>query len=397
MPTCIYCLRTKPDDAFEPEHVLPRALCGTGLNWTLRHEVCLSCNGKFSKFEAHWLRQAIEALARNFSGPITRNEKDRFDRAQPMEIDDLYIVNRGDHLVYEAGFGFPSDFQYRPQIIDTLDGLLDVVANETDGVALEKAIERTVRTGKFQITVPMWKKRDGEFLTATVELNPRRRRFQITQWTHESRASGIWLRSYPRESFLLHESMPATQITTRLALDHRRRLYLRSSNIETAVTFFDLFCCPTAPPRPTQHHEPGDQTVAFGISIDKSRVYRAVLKTGFNVFCYCFGADAARHADFQPLRDILLIEKVGEEKALHACRMDDGSDDDFPKSETGDDHRMQIDVTNEGYLRFRLRLFNAIGYYAHLGVVPVELRSSLHPRRIVVAYGAEGMREVNTW
>lgn len=92
MPQCIYCMKVKPEEDFDPEHVFSRGLCGAGANWTLATEVCRKCNGRFSAFEAHWMRQAIEATARNFHGLESRSEKTRFDRVQPVELDHLYIL-----------------------------------------------------------------------------------------------------------------------------------------------------------------------------------------------------------------------------------------------------------------------------------------------------------------
>ncbi len=116
MLRCIYCALNKPENAFQPEHVFSRGLCGPGANWTLTQEVCIRCNERFSSHEAHWMRQAVEATARNFYGLEGRSEKDRFDRVQPIEVDDCYLLNKGDSSVYEAGFAFPADHHFRPQI-----------------------------------------------------------------------------------------------------------------------------------------------------------------------------------------------------------------------------------------------------------------------------------------
>jgi hypothetical protein len=99
----------KPEYAFDPEHVFSRGLCGPGANWTLTQEVCGKCNARFSAYEAHWMRQAFEATARNFYGLEGRSEKQRFDRVQPIEVDDCYLLNKGDSTVYEAGLAFPAD------------------------------------------------------------------------------------------------------------------------------------------------------------------------------------------------------------------------------------------------------------------------------------------------
>jgi hypothetical protein len=190
MPQCIYCMKVKPSAAFDPEHVFSRGLCGTGANWTLTEQVCNSCNGRFSAFEAHWMRQAIEAMARNFHGPESRSEKQRFDRVQPMELDHLYIVNRDDPNVYEAGFGFPNDHHYRPQILDTPRGLLPLAASLEDGEALRDAVA-ALTWESVAVTIPAWHDRHSDWLIASVEPCSRAGALRLKTFSREPRPRGF--------------------------------------------------------------------------------------------------------------------------------------------------------------------------------------------------------------
>jgi len=400
LPVCIYCLHTKADDEFEPEHVLPRGFAGAGVNWTLTGEVCRQCNRHFSTFEAHWLRQAMESMARNFQGPVSRNERERFDRAQPVEIDDLYILLKGDPLVYEAGFAFPNDPHFRPQIIDTGKGVSCVVGRMDDVPSLKAGLDAMLLAERFDVTVPRWREGHSDWLIASVLRRQHSPHFVIEQWRRESKPSGLWLRGFPHDSFLAQREHSNAHMTARLAIDHRRRLYVRAANIEAAVSFFDLLLQPHAPIEKCPDIKPGDQTVAFSFQINLNHVYKAVLKTGFNLYCYLYGVEYARHSNFQLLREILLRDKKdnsGASLALRACRMEAGDTPDFPKSANTDEHRMQLDLAEDGILRFRLRLYDSFGYYAHLGVVPAEMRSAISTRRVSVRSATDGIREVDHW
>lgn len=389
---CIYCFEEKAASAFKPEHVLARALAGSGSNWTLTDCVCADCNSRFSRFEAHWTRQAIEGMARNFSGPQSRSGKDRFDRAQPLEANHVYLMRRGDPLVYEAGFAFPNEMHLRPQILETGAGLLCLTANADDGQRLEDALA-SIKSGRFAITVPN-RRRDGHWRVADVELSRAQRAFAVAGWRWTELPEGIWLRAFPA-SGLADRDHEEKSLTSRLALDHRGRLYLRAANLEAAVSFFDGFRQASADTADLSMGSAGDFWLTCRLEIDLTRVFRAVLKTGFNLFAHLFGAEAARNPTFAPLRLILLDDARGPKLALGACTFDDTDDADFPKPASLDEHRLQLDQTPEGLLRFRLRLFGHIGYCAYLGVVPPG--PALPTRRVIGAYGAGGMREVSAW
>jgi hypothetical protein len=77
--------------------------------------------------------------------------------------------------------------------------------------------------------------------------------------------------------------------TTRMALDHRSRLYLRAANIEAVPSFLNDLALNRftthVPPQPVA----GGQTMVFGFELDLVKIYQAVLKNGFNLFAYFFG------------------------------------------------------------------------------------------------------------
>ncbi|MDX7951815.1 hypothetical protein P7D22_11605 [Lichenihabitans sp. Uapishka_5] len=398
MPRCIYCTLDKPLDAFDPEHVFSRGLCGPGQNWTLGKEVCRKCNGRFSAFEAHWMRQAIEATARNFHGLQTRNDTTRFDRPQPVEIDDLYCVNKGDWIVYEAGFTFPADHHYRPQLIQTPTGLLCIAASIDDGEKLQAALNK-VNWQSVEVTIPFWQKRHTDFLIAEFEPRPRQG-YVLTSYKREQRARGLWLRDFPHDSLLKRDRFIDTEhtITTRMALDHRGRLYLRAANIETVPAFLNLWglqrFSTEVPPQPTGR---GEQTMVFGLHLDLVKIYQAVMKNGLNLFTHFYGAAAALDPTLDPLRRMLMDEPTNRKRVMQHCRVYDANPPDFPKSGNPLEHRMQLEMNTGGALYFRMRLFDALGYEAFLGMVPASLRNGFQTRRAVVDFTGAGICEVARW
>jgi hypothetical protein len=390
-------MKVKPEEAFDPEHVFSRGLCGTGANWTLATDVCSKCNGRFSAFEAHWMRQAIEATARNFHGLESRSEKTSFDRIQPVEIDHLYLLNDGDPLVYEAGFAFLADPHFRPQVIDTPTGLLPIAGSVEDGNALQKAIN-SIMWDSVAITIPTWHQHHDDWLIA--ELEPRRGYgLKLVSFARESKPRGLWLRSYPHDGLINGNLVRSPHsMSARLALDHRKRLYLRAANIEVTAGFLTrvaLNKMTDAPP--PQSKGPGRQTQAFGFELDLVKIYLAVMKNGFNLFAHMFGAEMARDSTFNSLRKMLLDEPINRTLVMQHCRMYDQDSADFPKSGNPKEHRLQLELNREGVLRFRLRLFDSLGYEALLAQLPYALRSGFQTKRVAVEYAGSGIREVGSW
>ncbi len=157
---CIYCGHSGPEAGFDNEHVFPRALCGSGENWTLVNRVCKACNNRFSRFDNELLQQAAETIARGFSGPLGRSARSAGGaRIQPLKINQLYVLNLNETRDYEGGFSFSSKFYFRPQMIDVGDGtLLNIVTGQSEILAFQDAVSRFVRESK-RFTLPRPKNR----------------------------------------------------------------------------------------------------------------------------------------------------------------------------------------------------------------------------------------------
>ncbi len=397
MPQCIYCMIDKPLQGFDPEHVFSRGLCGPGANWTLLQEVCRKCNSRFSAYEAHWMRQTIEATARNFYGLEGRSEKQRFDRTQPVEIDNLYILNKGDSTVYEAGFAFPADHHFRPQIVWLPSGLFCLATNPEDEKALRAALD-ALSWRSIAVTIPLWQKRHANWLIAEIDAKPGRG-FVITDYKKEGKPRGLWLRSFPHSGMMARNRLVDTDhvLSTRMALDHRGRLYFRAANIDAIPPFLnDLFQSRfTCDPPPNQ--VAGNQTVVFGLALDLVKIYQAVLKNGFNLFTYFYGAEAAKSLEFSTLRRMLIDDPTDRKLVMQHCQMYDEGPSDFPKSGNPREHRMLLSLNSEGVVHFRMRLFDALGYEALLGLLPASLISIFQTRRVKVDFVENGISEIQDW
>lgn len=397
MPRCIYCMLDKPENAFDPEHVFSRGLCGPGANWTLTEEVCKKCNERFSAYEAHWMRQAVEATARNFYALEGRSERQRFDRVQPIEVDDCYLLNKGDSTVYEAGFAFPADHHFRPQIVQLPSGLLSLATSTEDANALRAAIN-ALPWQSLAVTLPQWQKRHTDWLIAEIEARPRRG-YAITGFRREAKPRGMWLRDFPRDGLVKRNKLVGTDhvLTTRIALDHRSRLYLRAANIEAVPPFLNDLAlnrfATDVPPQPAA----GEQTMVFGFALDLVKIYQAVLKNGFNLFVHFYGAEAARNATFDTLRKMLMEDPTDRKLVMQHCQIYAADPSDFPKSGNPREHRLQLDLNGEGVVHFRMRLFDSLGYEALLGILPTSLRQSFQTTRVVIDYPGVGIKEVSHW
>ncbi len=321
MPVCIYCTKNKTVESFSREHVLPRAFCGQGDNWTLIDTVCSECNGLFSAFEAHWTRSAIESIARNFSGPVSRSRKPRNRRVQATEIDHIYIVQKNEPIAFEAGFAFPNEFYFRPQIIQTGDGLVTLVGEKEDIEAFKSAINKLIRLQMIKLSKPINSEEKQMFQIATLRIDAASKSCSISLENDKANPTDYWLRSYPELPVVRGSDGIERHLTPRCALDDRKRLYFRAqrwSEVEELIS--NLLQNKNA----SLTSSPYNQTVMLRFRIKLPMVYRAVLKTGLNLFARLAGAPLARDVAFDDLRRILL-DKDADRDVLERCKFLDNA------------------------------------------------------------------------
>lgn len=404
MPKCIYCLKAKPAEKFDNEHVLSRAFCGQGANWTLVDTVCRECNGKFSAFESHWTQSAIEGVMRNFSGPIGRSGKSNTGRTQPTEIDHLYVVQRGDLLAYEAGFAFPNEFYFRPQILHSDDGLVSIVANPQDGQTLTQAVRSLIGMQTLQLSQPRQVSGGRVFSIATICLDPANTTYIIQTQQDANKPSGYWVRDLPNPPTVKGFDGEERLLTPRLALDDRGRLYFRAANIGDSVTLLDnLIQGNAAPEKELPSFKPEDQTIRLGFRIKRPLVFRAVMKTGINLVANEVGAGLIENSSFDEVRR-LLFDKEADDEVMGRCSFLSTSRfnncgifrEAFPPVKNSTQHRLMLDI-HKGKLWFRMRLYGHLGYQCELALATPEIRNAISTTRVVVDYETTGIRRVDRW
>lgn len=382
---CVYCGHKGASGDFDNEHVFSRALCGTGNNWTLTNCVCKTCNGRFSKFESELLHQAAETVARGFSGPLGRSARNTNGaRIQPLKINHLYALNSNDSLVFEAGFAFPAEFYFRPQIVDVGDGtLLALITNANEMQDFQTAVSRFARDQKY-VTLPRLKKQKEYDVVTFDEIDG--------HWRPGAK------RRMPKPSQLFFRELSTGDrvppMTARLAQNDDGNLFVRAKDLNAVGNLFDsIFQNRMTGPRPPLPPGPGQQTFVFGLEFNYVKIFKAVLKTGMNLVAHLFGDTALRDTAFDRCRSILL-ECPETKDATKICQYYADFPAEFPRT-SGDAHQLMLDE-HLGALRFRMRLYNSFGYESILAPSTAALALDL-PKRILVEHAGAGIREVNTW
>ena len=401
MPVCIYCTNTKSADEFSKEHVLPRAFCGRGGNWTLVDMVCSECNRLFSVFESHWTHKTVESMVRNFSGPVGRGGKSGEGRTQPTEIDHLYLVQKDDPNAYETGFAFPNQHYFRPQIIQSGDGVMALAADEEEGRTLQSAINDLRRLREIELSRPIDNEDEKAFRIVRLSLDSSGRSYSVGSEREGTESAGYWLRSYPDPPTVKGFDGIERHLTPRCAVDDRKRLYFRAGGWSEVAEFLsNLAQGRLASAERFRKPSPGSQTVTLGFIIKLPLLYRAVLKTGVNLVADLAGTPLARDAAFDDLRRILL-DKDADDDVMARCRLSDHSTlapgrAEFPPGVDINQHRLMLDIFR-GKLCFRMRLYSHLGYESILAPATSEIRRAITTSRVVVDFDSTGIREVSKW
>ena len=396
MPTCIYCKELKSPGEFTKEHVLTRAFCGAGENWTLVNMVCGDCNGRFSAMESHWCHGAVEAVMRNFSGPPGRSAGRGRRPRQPIGCDHVYMVQGGDDVVYEAGFGYPTEFYVRPQIVRRAHGAFSLVPGREDVPRLKNAVDGMVEKGTFEVSRQAGSTpRAYEVAKLVLDFDANECRMVSKRTADE--AAGYWVRSFPVPPTVAGFDDGVGHLAPRCAVDDRDRLYFRSDDWAGVTALLtDL----VAGRRSSGAGARAEQTFRIGVRVKKPLVFRAVMKTGLNYVAHVAGADVALDGTFDGLRR-MIMEPGKDDEVVRSCRLL-GVDErprgraGFPKPPTDGEHRLMLDEFG-GSVRFRIRLYEHVGYECVLGPATPRTREVIGTRRACVEFAGRGIRGVDAW
>lgn len=398
MPVCIYCVKHKPAEYFSKEHVLPRAFCGEGNNWTLIDTVCSECNVLFSAYEYHWTHNAFESIMRNFSGPAGRKRKRGVRRAKTTDSDHIYIVKKGSPLVFEAGFAFPNDLYFRPQIIQSDDGLVTLAADMEDAKVFESEMSKLIRQQMIKLSWPIDNQGKRMFQMVALRKDEASKSYSVCFEKEEATFSGYRFRYHPEPSLIRRYNGVERHLTPRCALDDKNRVYFRANGVSEVLELMSNLLRNKNACQTTSSHEQPIEILRIDTKLPI--VFRAVLKTGLNLFAYLAGANLAKDAAFADLRNILL-DKNADQDVMERCKFLGSTSliqcrSKFPTRGNAEQHRLMLDIFR-GKLYFRLQLYGSLGYEGILAEVTPSIQNAITVSRVVVDFNKNGFREVSNW
>lgn len=380
--------------------MLSRAFCGQGKNWSLDNMVCADCNNFLSRFESHWTRSAIEGMMRVFSGPVGRPRNMVSNRQHPVDMDHVYLVTNDGPWVYEAGFSFPYTQYFRSQVLQTEKGLVALVSRVEDKKIFEESIYLLKSLKEIELTQIIDKGETRQFRITSLRLSDDGKHYSIVNERITGTPGKYWVRSYPDLDSNRLKKHGEISMTPRVSLDDRNRLYFRASNIDEIVNLLGNLQEGVAAPGgegEVQRFGTGEHVLFLGMQIRLPAVFRSVLKTGFNLVAATSGSEAARKHIFDDLRRIL-FDVESDDEIMRRCDILDGSmdlDQSLGKADPSQ-HRLMLDI-HKNCLRFRIRLYEHMGYECTLGRVGRNNLDLFETTRVVVDFEDSGMRSVKCW
>ena len=228
--TCVYCGSAGP---FNDEHILARALAGSGENWMLKELVCVKCNKLFSTYERKWTSEPGVAMARIYWGPAGRVRKGQAYQVHPSE--NIFLSAKDDAVAYEVDILRGIEPRLRAQVISTQSALF-VTASDSDG-----AQRLTDATNAFlkDRAITIQKRRSNQFRVAILALEGTPR-FERLEW--RDTPPNAWVDWFPEG----HDLAP----NPRMSVDAFGRLRFRVRKLRDVTTLLDrMFKGPiTSPP-----------------------------------------------------------------------------------------------------------------------------------------------------
>ncbi|MDZ4817426.1 MAG: hypothetical protein SGJ20_00480 [Planctomycetota bacterium] len=332
---------------------------------------------------------------RAYEGPTGRAaKKGSAKRINPVEIEDLFILRTCDDLAYEAGFAYPGEHYYRPQLIECDSGYISVASDEEEGKLLQSEFNNHFNQNEVKISQRCLADL-RYFDVATCKRSPSGS-FEIVEVTKEAKATGVWLRPFrQRGSAVADIDNSERRLTRRLALDDRGRLYVRAEDFEDTCRFLNLIQDGSILPRGDLPASPGRETLTLGLKISLPSVGRCVLKTGLNLLAYCRPGLAFNSA-FDVVRTLVLDQGANSRILKRYSFSDNNRSKVFPIEKTPGQHLLQLDV-HKSKVRFSIRLFGHMEYEGYLGTADDNLRNEIGAIRVVVDFTSAGIREVKDW
>lgn len=283
--TCVYCERAGP---FSDEHVLARALAGSGDNWVLKDLVCARCNKLFSTFERAWISSPGIAEARIHWGPSGRPRKGQAYQAHPSES--IFLISDDDPIAYEVDILRGFSHRLRAQAVQTESGALCRAGDEADAKRLTNALEAF----RADPRITLMKRASNRFRIGVLSCDDRYR-FSSLEWS--DKPANAWLDQFPLGG--------AVTTHPRMSVDAFGRLRFRCLKLREVTTLLnDLMRGRNAPYSGRGRFEAERHRLLIAQSTyDVGKVHRAIAKTLVNYAIATFGGDTIRSTSYQQIRD----------------------------------------------------------------------------------------------
>lgn len=287
--SCIYCGKAGP---YSDEHVLSRALAGSGENWVLKDLVCKGCNALFSRYERAWTSEPGVAIARIAYGPSGRTRKGQAFQFHPSE--QMFLEIKGDPVSYEVDILPNVTPRFRYQVIDTGLTVFPAVGSQADvdrfGPAWQKFVANPEVTIQKLLTV------NGTFYrVATLQLagTPK-----IVKLDRRQQPAEAWWDTFDRGI--------AQSAHPRMSLDPFSRIRFRTARLTQVPQLLDRIFSAGQITTQAAVHQAGSYQIKSRSIYDLEKIPRAIAKTLVNYLVDKMGAAYVTDPAFRPVLNYCL-------------------------------------------------------------------------------------------
>jgi hypothetical protein len=284
--SCIYCRKPGP---YSDEHVLTRALAGSGEDWVLRDLVCSNCNNLFSRYERAWTSEPGVSMARISSGPSGRTRKGQAFQFHPAE--QMFLEADGDPVSYEVDILPGIQPRLRYQIIDIGSAVVPAASNIEDIPRFKAAWNKFVL--KPEVTIQ--KKTSGNsVLYRVAQLNLKDFPL-ISSIEYRSKPTEIWWDKF--EKGIGQAAHP------RLSLDPFGKIRFRTSRLKQIPQLLHRIFDAGEISSIGTTYQSGSYHIVNRSVYDVNKVHRAIAKTLVNYLADQMGAAYVAKPEFRPILD----------------------------------------------------------------------------------------------
>jgi hypothetical protein len=352
--SCIYCLKLGP---YSEEHVLTRALSGSGEDWVLKDLVCTICNNLFSRYERAWTSEPGVSIARIHNGPLGRIRRGQAFTFHPAE--QMFMEVDGDPVSYEVDILPRITPRLRYQIIDTGSAVVPTASNVDDIQRFKDAWKKFV----LRPEVTIRKKTSNENVTYRVALLNLKNSPKIDIIESRTKATDAWWDRF--EAGIGKATHP------RLSLDPFGRIRFRTSRLkQIPLLLHRIFEAGEINGIGATHH-PGSYHIVNRSIYDVNKVHRAIAKTLVNYLTDQLGSTYISNPEFRPVLDYCIGGSDSTENGPFVGISEKNCG--IPEIDNaGKDHHALALASNGLRVVGVLKLYGHFTYRVHLGAAPAS-------------------------